>query len=86
MKYIVDIHESIYNHFKNNEYSRQDVIAIHNSIMDAKPLDNVLDGIRAEIEQTPTVIWEENKKAYILANYFKKQVLKFIDKYRKGQE
>lgn len=50
MKYIVDIHESIYNHFKNNEYSRQDVIAIHNSIMDAKPLDNVLDGIRAEIE------------------------------------
>lgn len=44
----------------------------------------MLDKIRAEIEQTPTVIWEENKNSYILASYFKKQVLKIIDKYRKG--
>lgn len=43
----------------------------------------ILDKIRAEIEQTPTVIWEENKKAYIFASYFKKQVLEIIDKYRK---
>ena len=43
----------------------------------------ILDKIRTEIEQTPTVIWEENKKAYIFASYFKKQVLEIIDKYRK---
>ena len=51
----------------------------------AKALErlDVLDKIRAEIEQTPTVIWEENKKAYIFASYYKKQVLEIIDKYRK---
>ena len=43
----------------------------------------MLDKIRAEIEQTPTQIWEENKMTYILASYYKKQVLEIIDKYRK---
>lgn len=48
-------------------------------------IDCVLDKIRAEIEATPTEIWNENenKKSYILGGYFKKQVLQIIDKYRK---
>lgn len=47
--------------------------------------NEVLDKIRAEIEHIPTQIWEENKMTYILASYYKKQVLEIIDKYTKGE-
>ena len=46
------------------------------------PID-VLDKIRTEIEFIPTIEWKDNGTTYILASYFKKQVLEIIDKYIK---
>lgn len=67
----------------SNEMSLIASIAVD---MQKNEVDEVLDKIRAEIEHIPTQIWEENKMTYILASYYKKQVLEIIDKYRKEQE
>ena len=45
--------------------------------------DDVLDKIREEIEFIPTIEWKDNSTTYILASYFKKQVLEIINKYIK---
>lgn len=33
----ISIDDEVYNHFLNNEYSRLDIIAVHNALYDAKP-------------------------------------------------
>ena len=47
---------------------------------------DVLDKIRAEIEFIPTIEWKDDGTTYILASYFKKQVLEIIDKYKADSE
>ena len=46
----------------------------------------ILDKIRAEIEFIPTIEWKDDGTTYILASYFKKQVLEIIDKYKAESE
>ena len=51
-----------------------------------KPKTDVLDKIRTEIEFIPTIEWKDDGTTYILASYFKKQVLEIIDKYKAEKE
>ena len=38
MELVIDIDESIYRHFMNNEYSRADIIAVHTAIVNGRLL------------------------------------------------
>ena len=55
MKLMINIDESTYNHFINNEYSRLDVIAIHTAVANGTPLPKGhgrmgdLDALRDEV-------------------------------------
>lgn len=51
-----------------------------------QPKTDVLDKIRAEIEFIPTIEWKDDGTTYILASYFKKQVLEIIDKCKAESE
>ena len=64
---------------RNRYFDIDDVI----KLIKKAPTVDVLDKIRAEIEFIPTIEWKDNGTTYILASYFKKQVLEIIDKYIK---
>lgn len=82
--------------------SREDLIEYANNLKDGigitandivrlpsiqpKPKTDVLDKIRTEIEFIPTIEWKDDGTTYILASYFKKQVLEIIDKYKAEKE
>lgn len=39
MKLLVNLNDEVYNNFVNNEYTRMDVIAVHNALMVSKLID-----------------------------------------------
>jgi hypothetical protein len=82
MKLIIDISKEVYNGIKIGMRNRDDMREIGEAVENGIPLDDVLNKIRAEIEQIADEEQKHDKKWAIGLRY----AVKVIDKYKAESE
>ena len=87
MKVVIDIDKKLYDRMKTYHGLDDAYFSIKHGIPLSEDCINcVLDKIRAEIEQLPTVKCTETRRIYINATDFKENVLAILNKYKAESE
>ena len=82
MKLLIEIPEEIYQEAIKSGYSHLYDEEVANAVANGKPLDDVLDEIKAKIEDESYLSYDDNPRHIIDESW----VLEIIDKYKESED